>query len=225
MIQDDKTTIVIVDDHRIFRNGLRMLLDAEPNFKVVGECETVEETAALIKKEKPDMVLLDLNLEDGDSLGIISEIPKLSRQTQTIVLTSEKDTSFHCKCLKLGANGLVLKEKSSDELFKAIDKVREGDLWFEQAIMGKVLLEYTRPPSNTDDNSDLNKINSLSIREKEVITLIGEGLKNKDIGERLFISETTVRHHLTSIFSKLEITSRLELVIFAFKHKLAKIPS
>jgi len=224
MKQNVQTTIVIVYDHLIFRSGLRMLLEANTKFKIVGECGTLEKAATIIKTEKPSIVLLDLNLADGDSLSLISEIPQFSEKTHCIILTSEKDINLHYKCLRSGAGGLVLKEKSSEELFSAIKKVEGGELWFDRAVIEKVLLEYTRAPFNQDENNNLAKINSLTTREKEVMSLIGEGLKNKAIAERLFISETTVRHHLTSVFSKLEITSRLELVIFAFRHKLVKIP-
>lgn len=220
----EEITIVIVDDHHIFRSGLQLLLEANKNFRVVGECETVEEACEVIRKVKPDLVLLDLNLKDGDSLGIITDIPQLSPQTRILVLTSEHDLSLHGKCLKLGASGLVLKEKSSELLFQAIEAVKGGDLWFDPKIMEKVLLEYTRPAADKEANKNLDKIKSLTTREMEVITLVGEGLKNKAIADRLFISETTVRHHLTSAFGKLGINSRLELVIFAFKHKLVKIP-
>jgi DNA-binding NarL/FixJ family response regulator len=117
--------------------------------------------------------------------------------------------------------GIVLKEHAADQLLKAIMKVYEGEVWIERSMMGSMIQEINKP---TQVNPEVTKIESLTDREREVIALIGEGLKNKQVGERLFISETTVTHHLSSVFSKLEVSDRLELIIYAFRHGLAKMP-
>jgi len=120
---------------------------------------------------------------------------------------------------------LVLKERSTEILLKAIEKVHAGEVWLERSMIAAVLSEMTRKNERKPTNPEAANIATLTPREREVITLIGEGLRNKQIAQRLFISETTVRHHLTSIFSKLHVSERLELVIYAYRHGLAKIPS
>lgn len=220
-----KIGIIIVNKHTIFRMGMKLLLDGEPNLKVHDDCGSFEEGIKIIASRKPDIVLLDLNDSIDQALNLLERIANLSPKTNTIVLTNKSDVDLHYKCLKLGANGMIIKENSYETLIEVINKVHQGEIWFDQALMGRMLIELARPQNNHQHdsaNDGKNKLESLTSREKEVIALIGEGLKNKAIAERLFISETTVRHHLTSIFSKLEITSRLELVIYAFKNKLFK---
>jgi two-component system, NarL family, nitrate/nitrite response regulator NarL len=119
----------------------------------------------------------------------------------------------------------VLKESGSEVLFKAIEKVQTGEIWYDRSKMGGVFRDILQTANGRNVNPIVAKIETLTPREHEVIALVSRGLKNKDIGERLFISETTVRHHLTSVFEKLEVSNRLELIIFAFSQGLARLPS
>lgn len=221
MSDPSKIRILMVDDHAIFRAGLRLLLEADPHFEVVGECARISEAEGAVEEIGPDLVLLDLNFEDGNGLD---HLPQLAAKCKILVLTAETDLAVHEECLKAGANGLVSKDAASSELFEAMNRVWEGDVWFDQRLMGKVLHELTRPKADGPIDAELRRISMLSPREREVIKLVGEGLKNKVIAERLYISETTVRHHMTSILGKLEVSSRLELVVFAFRHGLAEVP-
>jgi DNA-binding NarL/FixJ family response regulator len=120
--------------------------------------------------------------------------------------------------------GLVLKEKPGDVLLKAIERVHAGEIWIDRTVIASVITEMTRHSNGEEQDSEEYKINSLTAREREVVTLVGEGLKNRDIAARLFISETTVRHHLTSIFDKLGVSDRFELAIYAYRHGLARVP-
>jgi two-component system response regulator DegU len=212
MNEEEKIRILMVDDHQIFRSGLRLLIEANPTFAVAGECGCLGDAAQMIDDLRPDLTLLDLKFEDGNGLDLI---PKMAEKTKLIVLTGETDPLVHEKCLKSGANGLVSKEMASKELFDAMTCVFNGEMWFDKGLMGKVVRELTRPEGNGTVDLEVRRIQTLSPREREVIMLVGEGLKNMAIAERLFISETTVRHHMTSILSKLEVSSRLELVVFA----------
>ena len=128
MTHDDRIHIVIVDRHIMFRTGLRMLLETKPHIEVVGECGSSSDALKIVTREGPNMVLLDLNLEAGDPFALIDEF---SDKTNVIVLTGEKDSNLHQKCLTLGAKGIVLKEDASDVLFKAIEKVHCGELWYD----------------------------------------------------------------------------------------------
>ena len=145
----------------------------------------------------------------------------MAKNARVLVLTGLRGSESQRRAMLAGAMGVVLKDHAAEVLIKAIHKVHQGEVWLDRLTMGSVLDEMTQAPEIDPERA---KIASLTDREREVIALIAEGLKNKEIGKRLFISETTVTHHLSSIFSKLEVTDRLELVIYAFAHKLAKVP-
>jgi two-component system nitrate/nitrite response regulator NarL len=134
------------------------------------------------------------------------------------------DRELHLRAISLGAMGVVLKVDSSSCLFKAIRRVHSGEVWLNRSMMAAAMADSLRSRTAMKADPEQAKIASLTSRELQIIRLIGEGLKNKQIGERLFISEKTVGHHLSSIFAKLELTDRLELLIYAYQHDLAKIP-
>lgn len=221
MNEDNKIRILMVDDHQIFRSGLRMLFDGYPNYVIAGECGSLSEAGQMVEELKPDVTMLDLRFPDGNGL---EAIPSMVEKTKVVVLTSETDPDVHEQCLKAGASGLVSKDMASKELFDALNTVSNGEMWFEKSLMGKVVRDLTRPVSNGPIDIELQRIETLSPREREVIVLVGEGLNNRVVAERLFISETTVRHHMTSILSKLDLSSRLELVVFAYRHGIAPLP-
>lgn len=214
------TKILIADDHSIFRTGLALLIESNPEFVIVGECGELEKLDKTIQDTRPDVVLLDLNFPDGNGIDVI---PMLVKSVKVIVLTAETNTDVHKSCIKAGAHGLVVKTQASEEIIEAVTRVINGEMWFCPKLMSAVVQEFTRPVDETVA-VEVERIRALSPREREVILLVGEGLKNAAIADRLNISETTVRHHMTSIFGKLELTSRLELVIFAFRHGLAEVP-
>jgi DNA-binding NarL/FixJ family response regulator len=190
--------------------------------KVVGMAGNRAEALDIATREKPDVILLDLDLGGEDSLTFLPELREAAKNARVLILTGSSDPEPHRRAIRLGAMGVVLKGQSPEVLIKAIQKVYAGEVWIDRATMGNLLQEMTR--NHADHDRDQEKIQSLTDREDQVIALIAEGLKNKQIAERLFISETTVTHHLSSIFSKLEVSDRLELVIYAFAHNLARLP-
>lgn len=222
MSKDPDIRILIVDDHLLVRTGLRMLIDNEPDMKVVGQAATRAEAITLAQTERPNLVLLDIDLGNENGLDFLSDITATVPGVHVLVLTGLRDIDSHRRAARLGAAGVVLKEHASDVLLKAIKKVHNGEVWLDRALMGSLLREMTQGVAYAD--AEAAKISTLTPREREVVTLISEGLKNRDIAARLFISETTVTHHLSSIFAKLEVSDRLELVIYAFANKLAKPP-
>ena len=216
--------IVLVADHCIFRTALRMLIERENKIKIICEVVKISEALVLIGKEKPDLILIDLS--DGNRAELFSLAAQSLPKTPLLVMTSFDDPEIYQKCLRSGVNGLVLKEKGADILLKAIEKVGEGEFWFDRSIMGLTIEKLIREKQYLYENPrGVNGQETITEREKQVVDLICKGLKNRNIAEKLFITETTVRHHLTSIFEKLGITSRLELVIYAFKHNLVKVPT
>ncbi len=213
--------IVIIEDHLLVREGLRMLFKPHPEFILVGEAGRISDAVELVEREKPDIILLDIGLEDGNGLDLLPRLLDLSPTSKILILTALHEPDLHLRAVSLGAMGVFLKDDSSDLLFKAIRKIHQGEVWIDRTMMARVLNEI----SNAADKSDLEaaKLTLLTEREREVISLIGEGLKNKQIAERLYISEGTVRHHLTSVFVKLEVADRLELVIYAYRFGLVNI--
>jgi two-component system, NarL family, nitrate/nitrite response regulator NarL len=213
--------ILIVDDHAVVRAGLRMLIDQNPAMKVVGVAGNRSEALAIAASEQPDLIILDILLGDEDGLTILPELREAARDARVLVLTGLRGSESQRRAMLAGAMGVVLKEHAAEVLIKAINKVHQGEVWLDRLMIGSLLDEMTQAP---EIDLERAKIASLTEREREVIALIAEGLKNKQIGQRLFITETTVTHHLSSIFSKLEVSDRLELVIYAFSRNLAKMP-
>lgn len=213
--------VLIVDDHKLVRTGLCMLIETQPEMKVVGNAGNCAEALALAAGQQPNLILLDIDLGTENGLDCLPELREIVPGARVLILTGLKDAEMQRRAARLGAAGLVLKEHAAEVLLKAIKKVHEGELWLDRSMMGSLLREMTQPPKV---NEEAAKIASLTRRELEVLTLVSEGLKNRDIAARLFISETTVTHHLSSVFSKLGVSDRLELVIYAFANNLAKTP-
>jgi DNA-binding NarL/FixJ family response regulator len=219
MSETDKSSapirILIVDDHLVVRAGLHMLIENHPGMTVVAMASNRAEAMELAAKDSPNLILLDLDLRGESALTFLSQLRETTPNAQILVLTGLRDTDAHRQAVQLGAMGVVLKEHAPDVLIKAIEKVHAGEIWLDRPTMSG------RDQKEVDPEQ--TKIKSLTQREREVVALIAEGLKNRQIGERLFISETTVTHHLSSIYSKLGVSDRLELVIYAFTHKIKPI--
>jgi two-component system, NarL family, nitrate/nitrite response regulator NarL len=217
--------IMMIDRDRLVREGLRTLMLATSRLQLVADTDNGEESLLLAKREQPDVILLALDLGAERGLDILPGLLLASTRSRIVVLTHAKDPEEDHKAMLLGAMGVVQKDLGSEILFKAIEKVHAGEIWFDRSRMGSVLRDIQRNGNGKKLDPVATRIDSLTRREHEVIALISEGLKNREIGERLFISETTVRHHLTSVFEKLEVTNRLELIIFAFSRGLASLPN
>ena len=212
--------VMIIDDHAVIRAGLRMLIEHDQTMNVVAMAGTRAEALRLAASARPDIIILDLILGDDDGLTFLPELREVSPTSRVVVLTGVANPDSHRMAIRRGAMGIVLKEHAAELLLKAIQKVHEGEVWIDRSMMGSVLQDLNRPG---DIDPEKAKIRSLTEREREVIALVGEGLKNRQIAERLFVTETTITHHLSSVFSKLEVSDRLELLIYAFRHGLAKM--
>jgi len=217
--------ILVIDDHEVIREGLRMLMASTPGFELVGQAGNSAEAFIQCEREQPDIILLDLDLGTESGLDILPKLHSRAPKSRVLALTGVRDPDVHHKAMLLGAMGVVQKERAYQFLLKAIQKVHEGEVWYDRSKMGNVLAEVMRNGAGGTADVEQGKIASLSPREREVITLISHGMKNKAIGEQLFISEITVRHHLTSIFGKLGVSTRLELIIYAFSHGLVSLPA
>lgn len=200
-----------------------MLIESEDRLNVVGEASIAKLSPDMILKTSPDLILCDLSTFGEKAL--LELITPETEDIPILVITRNNEIEFYQHCLKLGIKGLVSKQNGVDVLYKAIEKVCDGEFWFDRSIMAETIQHMINEKQSIADNPAVQKLNGMTDREKQVIELICKGLKNKGIAEKLFITETTVRHHLTSVFNKLEVASRLELVIYAFKNKLVKLPT
>ncbi len=211
--------IVISDDHALFREGLRKLLEAEPGMQIVGEAVDGEETVKVVRQLKPHVLLLDLSLPKLSGLEVLAELSKLELQTRTIMLTAAIEREQVVEALQLGVRGIVLKHSALQLLLKSIRCVHEGQYWVGQEGVSDLIhaLRRMRPSRG---GSEVPRNFGLSAREMEVIALIVAGYTNKDLARELGISENTAKHHLTNIFDKLGVSNRLELVLYAVDHGL-----
>ena len=211
--------VAVVDDHLILRQGLRMLIEANAGLVVAGEAGNRGEAFALVEREHPDIILLDLDLGGESSLSFIEDLIRASNGARVLVLTGVVEPEQHQRAVRLGAAGVVLKEKCVDVLIEAIQRVFDGHVWLDASIISGLVADE---PSQPDPESE--KLAALTTREREIVTLVCEGLKNKDIANRLSISEATVRNHLTSILAKLGLSDRFELALYSYRHGLARPP-
>ncbi len=217
--------ILLLDQHTVVREGLRLLLETRFGFKVVGEAGQSQPAVELAAALKPDIILLELNLDGELNADIIPALLRAARNAHIILLTGLSEQPLLQLAVQMGVMGVVSKNHSGAVLAKAIQKVHAGEVWIDRTMMADVLATLTRARLNEQADPEAARIATLSDRERQVITLIGEGLKNREIANRLSISEVTVRHHLTSIYSKLGVADRLELTIYAYRNGLAALPT
>lgn len=224
IIPNNVIRILLIDRHTLVRAGLRLLIESQPGFEVVGEANNPAEGLAIIAQAHPDVVLLEPDV-DGDHLemGALAQLASAG-DVRLIIVTAIGDPRMHYQAIQMGAMGVVKKEDPPAILMKAIQKVESGEAWVDRSTMAGFIQKVSRAHTGHAADQEAVRIELLTKREREVVELIGQGLKNRQIAQRLSISEVTVRHHLTSVFSKLEVTDRLELMIYAFRNKLATPP-
>ena len=218
--------IVIADDHPIFRDGLKHLLSLEPDFQVVAEIAHGDDVLAAVETQKPDILLLDLKMPGTHGLTILQKMQVAGNSvTRSIVLTASEDKSEFVQAMKLGTCGIVLKQSPADLLFKSIRKVHAGEIWLDSDTTAAVMQQFAtggedhgHAPSSVNGRS--RERSPLSQREREIVGLVAQGFKNKEMAEKMFISEQTVKNHLHNIFDKLGVSDRLELALYAIHKKL-----
>jgi two-component system, NarL family, nitrate/nitrite response regulator NarL len=208
--------ILVADDHAIFRDGLRKLLEASDDAQIVGEAANGVECTKMLAKLKPDILLLDLRMPEKDGLAVLEELNFDSMTTRVIVLTAAEDDRDVVRAMRLGARGVVLKQSASDLLLKSIHKVYDGEIWLDNRMTAEVIDAFKK----SAEAGQRREKPLLSEREKEIVQLVAQGFRNREIGEKLFISEQTVKNHLHNIFDKLGVSDRLELALYAIHHRL-----
>jgi two-component system, NarL family, nitrate/nitrite response regulator NarL len=211
--------VLIVDDHAVVRAGLAMLLESHPGLQLTGEAGYPADALTIATREQPDIVVLDLDLGGESGLDLLPKLRAAAPNSRVILLTGLRDPEQHREAVQRGAMGVVLKDQVADVLLNAIDKVYSGEAWLDPFMVASLITGLSHQhDGHAKPDSEATRIASLTEREREVIRLICEGLSNHRIGQRLSISEKTVRHHLSSVYAKLELDSRLQLVIYAHRH-------
>jgi len=216
--------VLLIQSQECVRRGLRLLIESSAAVEVIGEA--ADYTQALVAVEqKPDVIILDHEHGGDCNIDLIPNLLSSAKGARVLILTGEWNPAAHYRAVGLGAMGLVFKTDSPDTLIKAIEKVHTGEVWLESVTMARLIREMWQGQDKTEQpNHNGNKLTRLTEREREITALIGERLQNKQIAERLFVCEATVRHHLTSIYDKLSIKNRFELALYAYQHGLAKQP-
>ena len=211
--------ILIADDHPIFRDGLKRLLEAERGFKVIGEaCDGVE-AVSLVRQLRPEILLLDLAMPRRPGLQALRELSTESFSVRVILLTAAAEKEQIVEALQLGARGVVLKDSATQILLKAIHAVMNGEYWVGRESVSN-LVQYLRSLIDSSSAASRQKRYGLTPRELEIISAVVAGYANKEIAEHFKISEDTVKHHLSNIFDKLGVSTRLELALFAVNQGL-----
>ena len=211
------TQVLIVDDHAIFRQGLRKLFDEHPEFNVVGEAASGSEAVTAVKNLSPDVLLLDLQLGDMTGLDVLRRLGT-GLKTKTILLGADIQRADELTAILLGACGIVGKYSASETLFRSINVVMEGEMWVKREVIAELIgMLRTR-----DSSGDAMGHFGLTTRELEIVKSVVQGMGNREISESLGISQFTVKHYMTRIFDKLLVANRVELALFATRQGLAQ---
>ncbi len=211
--------VLLAEDHHVVRDGLRLLLNAQPDIEVVSEATTGREAVALARETCPDVAVLDISMPDMDGLQATSRIRLVCPQVQVLILTMHQSNVYFFRALEAGAAGYVLKSAASEDLINAVRVVFRGEAFFDPAVARKLLDNYLGH-AGSEPSPGPPGYEELSEREREIMFLIVQGLSNQGIATKLFISPSTVQSHRTHILQKLGLETTINLVRYAIRHGL-----
>ena len=210
----EEITVFLMDDHEVVRQGVRALLEASGQIRVVGEASTAAEALARIPAVKPQVAVLDVRVPDGNGIEVCREI-RSQLGTACLMLTSYSDDEALFEAIMAGASGYVLKQVRGNELLSAVLRVGSGESLLDPAITGRVL-QRLRAPSETDE-----RLSRLSDQERRILALIAEGLTNRQIANEMHLAEKTIKNYVSNLLSKLGMERRTEAAVFATKLEMA----
>lgn len=209
--------VMITDDHSMIREGLKQLLELEGDFKVVAEAADGVECINKLEEVTPDVLLLDINMPNMNGLEVLQKMKEKKIKVKVLVLTIHSEIEYLLKAVDIGVNGYLLKDSESAELKKAINAVVNGENYIQPSLIPVLNAKMI------DRDKDTVKIESLTRRELEVLKNMSYGMYNKEIAEKLDISERTVKNHISNIFKKIEVTDRTQAAVFAIRNNLITI--
>ena len=215
-----KARIIIVDDNYEHLSGIKELIEIESDFDVVATATSASVAISLIKKYRPEIVLMDINMPEKDGLTAIAEIEKLELGVRIIALTGYDDPDLIFRAMKIGAKGYILKTMASAQLIYAIDEVAAGKIYLPATLSSRFFEYFQQSFKEETENADdeENLLNYLTQREEEVLDLLTQGITYKGVAQKLFISETTVKTHVNNIFQKLQVNDRTQAVLYALNN-------
>ena len=212
--------VLIVDDHSLVRQGLKQLIELEKDIKVIALAGDGEEAILKAQQLKPDITLLDINMPNINGIQTLRRLKDMDNTIKVIMLTFHEDREYLFETINLGANGYVLKDAESESLIKAIRDVYKGESYIYPTLATELVKEFNRRGEKDEQKTNSS---SLTKREYEVLTLIAEGFNNREIANHLFISEKTVKNHVSNIFKKINVNDRTQAAIYAYKNSIKKI--
>ena len=218
--------VILADDHPIVRDGLKKLLSLEDDIEVVGEACDGREVVRVVQELQPDVVILDLRMPNMDGLSALQALQQVDRKAKVIILTASEDKNEFVQAMKLGCSGIVLKQTAPELIVKSIRKVNSGEIWLDSHTTAAVMRQFSAPGDIMGGTPAKGRERSpLSQREREIVSLVAQGYKNREMAEKMFISEQTVKNHLHNIFDKLGVSDRLELALYAIHKGLHLVES
>jgi two-component system, NarL family, response regulator DegU len=219
--------VVIADDHTLFREGIKRILSLEKDILVVGEASRGDEVTKVVERIKPDVLLLDLKMPKGDVVQTLLEVKERSAATKVLILTAYSEDENILNAAKGGARGYVLKGIDFVTLLQAIKTIHKGGLWIDKEMPAADAFEEIAQGQMNDvtDTPYSYAVGALTKREMEILRLVAEGLTNEEIGKKIFISEKTVKTHLTNIFDKLKVNNRFKAALLIMGHSAESSPS
>lgn len=212
----EKTTILIIDDHPLFREGLKAIIGRDARFEVRGEAGTAQEGLRIAKRLRPNLVLLDISLPDQNGIQLTRDIRSLLPDTRVLIVSMHAKIDYIAEAFQAGATGYVVKESAAERLLKGIEYVLRGDYFLDSSVSQQVVKKLMASPARDERISDAG-YGTLSPREQEVMRFLAEGLSRTAIAEKLFISPKTVENHRTNIMNKLGLHSTMDLIRYSAK--------
>ena len=212
----EKKSILIIDDHPLFREGLKAIIGRDAHFDVIGEAGNAREGLRMAKKFQPDLVLVDISLPDQNGIQLTREIRTLLPDTRILIVSMHSKIDYIAEAFQAGATGYVVKESAAERLLKGLEYVLRGDYFLDSSVSQQVVKKLMESPARDEKISDA-AYGTLSPREQEVMRLLAEGLSRKKIAEKLFISPETVENHRTNIMNKLGLHSTMDLIRYSAK--------
>lgn len=213
----ERIRVLIADDHSMVRQGLKQIIELEKDLIVIAQANDGDEAIKMVNQHKPDVILMDINMPGKNGIQAIRELKKEEENLKIIVLTIHEDREYLFKTLQMGALGYVLKDAEPSMLVTAIRTVNRGESYIQPNMTKELIKEFNRV---TLHERDKEVENNLTAREVEVLQLIAEGMINKEIAKHLYISEKTVKNHVSNIFKKINVSDRTQAAIYAFKHNI-----